>query len=52
MIIAEHYILQTKGKYPVLHSTSEGLLYSDSITEDKLNKLKKCLETEVITWNN
>ncbi len=51
-MITEHYILQTKGKYPVLHSTSEGLHYSESITEGKLNKLKKCLETEVITWNN
>lgn len=52
IMISEHYILQTKGKYPVLHSTSEGLHYSESITEGKLNKLKKYLETEVITWNN
>ena len=27
-MIKEHYILKTKGKYPVLHSTYEGLHYS------------------------
>lgn len=39
-MISEHYILQTKGKYPVLHSTYEGLHYSESITENKLKKLR------------
>ena len=43
-MISEHYILKTKGKYPVLHSTYEGLHYSESITEGKLKKLKKQLE--------
>lgn len=43
-MISEHYILKTTGKYPVLHSTYEGLHYSESITEDKLKKLKKQLE--------
>ena len=43
-MISEHYILKTRGKYPVLHSTYEGLHYSDSITEGKLKKLKKRLE--------
>lgn len=42
-MISEHYILKTKGKYPVLHSTYEGLHYSESITEGKLKKLKKQL---------
>lgn len=49
-MIAEHYILKTKGKYPVLHSTYEGLHYRDSLTEGKLKKLKKYLEEEVILW--
>lgn len=40
----EHLILKTKEKYPVLHSTYEGLHYSEVITEDKLKKLKKYLE--------
>ena len=43
-MISEHYILKTKGKYPVLHSTYEGLHYSESITEAKLKKLKKQLK--------
>ena len=42
-MISEHYILKTKGKYPVLHSTYEGLHYSESITEGKRKKLKKQL---------
>ena len=49
-MIAEHYILKTKGKYPVLHSTYEGLHYRDGLTEGKLKKLKKYLEEEVILW--
>ena len=43
-MIAEHYILQTKGKYPVLHSTYEGLHYSETITEGKLKNLLKRLK--------
>jgi len=50
-MIAEHYILKTKGKYPVLHSTYEGLHYSETITENKLKKLKKYLEEDVVVWN-
>ncbi len=50
-LISEHLILKTKGKYPVLHSTYEGLHYSEVITEEKLKKLKKYLEEEVILWN-
>ena len=50
-MISEHLILKTKGKYPVLHSTYEGLHYSEVITEGKLKKLKKYLEQEVILWN-
>ncbi len=43
-MISEHYILKTKGQYPVLHSTYEGLHYSESITTNKLKKLKMYLE--------
>ena len=43
-MISEHLILKTKGKYPVLHSTYEGLHYSEVITEGKLKKLKNYLE--------
>ena len=50
-MISEHFILKTKGKYPVLHSTYEGLHYSEEITEGKLKKLKKYLEEEVVLWN-
>ena len=43
-MIAEHYILQTKGKYSVLHSTYEGLHCSETITEGKLKNLLKRLK--------
>ncbi len=43
-LIMEHYILQTKGRYPVLHSTYEGLHYSENMTASKLNRLKRYLE--------
>ncbi|MBQ2082089.1 MAG: hypothetical protein II468_00425, partial [Lachnospiraceae bacterium] len=43
-MISEHYLLQTKGNYPVLHSTYEGLHYSESINEGKLKRLKRYLE--------
>lgn len=50
-MISEHLILKTKGKYPVLHSTYEGLHYSEKATASKLKRLKKYLEEEVILWN-
>lgn len=50
-MISEHLILKTKGKYPVLHSTYEGLHYSEKVTALKLKRLKKYLEEEVILWN-
>lgn len=49
-MISEHLILKTKGKYPVLHSTYEGLHYSEVMTEGKLKKLKRYLEQEVNLW--
>ena len=45
-LINEHYILKTKEKYPVLHSTYEGLHYSESLTETKLEELKAYLEKD------
>ena len=51
-MISEHLILKTKGKYPVLHSTYEGLHYSEFITEGKLKKLKKYLEEDGIIYRN
>lgn len=39
-----HYMLQTKGQYPVLHSTYEGLHYVESMTASKLKKLYKYLD--------
>ncbi len=50
-MISQHLILKTKGKYPVLHSTYEGLHYSEKFTVQKLKELKKYLEEEVILWN-
>lgn len=49
-LIAEHFILKTKGKYPVLHSTYEGLHYSEVMKQEQLVKLKKYLEEEVVVW--
>lgn len=50
-MISEHLILKTKGRYPVLHSTYEGLHYSEKVTGFKLKQLKVYLEEEVILWN-
>ncbi len=49
-MISQHLILKTKERYPVLHSTYDGLHYSEFITEGKLKKLKKYLEEDVILW--
>ena len=45
-MISAHLILKTKEQYPVLHSTYEGLHYSEVITEGKLKRLKKYLEKD------
>ena len=49
-LISQHFILKTKERFPVLHSTYEGLHYSEFITESKLKRLKKYLEEEVVLW--
>lgn len=43
-LLKEHYMLKTKGKYPVLHSTYEGLHYKETLTEAKLEELRNYLE--------
>lgn len=47
-MIVEHLILKTKEKYPVLHSTHEGLHYSEVMTEGKLKRLKRYLEEGMV----
>ena len=42
-LIENHYILKTKGMYPVLHPTYEGLHYDETITANKLKKLSDYL---------
>lgn len=44
-MITEHLILKTKGNYPVLHPTYEGLHYSEVVTAGKLKGLKRYLES-------
>ncbi|MCD8022386.1 MAG: UvrD-helicase domain-containing protein, partial [Lachnospiraceae bacterium] len=43
-MITEHLILRTRGRYPVLHATWEGLHYSQVVTEAKLKKLRRYLD--------
>ena len=49
-MISQHLILKTRENYPVLHSTYDGLHYSEFITENKLKKLKKYLEEDLTLW--
>ncbi len=43
-MIGEHYILRTRGPYPVLHPTYEGRHYSETVTAAKLRSLAKKLD--------
>ncbi len=45
-LIENHFILQTKGMYPVLHPTYEGTHYSETITDKMLVKLRNRLEKD------
>lgn len=47
-MIENHFLLKTKGQYPVLHLTYDGLHYKDKMTFAKLKSLKKYLEGGVI----
>lgn len=42
-MIENHFILKTKGQYPVLHPTYEGMHYNKFITPNKLKKLQEKL---------
>ena len=42
-LIKNHYMLKTKGMYPVLHLTYEGMHYDETITANKLKKLSDYL---------
>ena len=41
------YVLQTKGRYPVLHPTYEGTHYSETITVGKLKKLAAAMNVSL-----
>ena len=43
-LIENHFILQTRGQYPVLHPTHEAQNYSEIISVKKLNALYKYLK--------
>lgn len=43
-MIGNHFMLKTKGQYPVLHPTYDGMNYRGEMTTAKLQKLKKYLE--------
>lgn len=45
-LIDRKYILQTKGKYPVLHITNMGLTYKEHLTPGKMKSLVKALDAE------
>ena len=49
-MINKHLILRTKERYPVLHSTYEGLHYSKYLGIKEIKQLKEYLEKEVVTW--
>lgn len=42
-----HYMLKTKGMYPVLHPTYDGMHYDEKITTNKLKKLADYLASKV-----
>ena len=43
-LIENHFILRTKGSYPVLHPTYDGIHYDQTITAGKLKKLLEYLQ--------
>ena len=51
-MIENHFMLKTKGKYPVLHPTAEGNNYHENITTRKLLGLKKRLEELPVVVKN
>lgn len=54
-LIDRHYIIKTKGKYPVLHITNEGLHYKEHLTPGKLKSLVAALHAqtgEIREWED
>ncbi|SFO09126.1 DNA helicase-4 [Pseudobutyrivibrio sp. UC1225] len=49
-MLKENLLLKTRENVPVIHSTYEGLHYSEIITKSKILELKKYLEQEVVLW--
>lgn len=45
-LIDKHYMIKTKGKYPVLHITNEGLHYKEHMTPRKLKSLVTALNAD------
>lgn len=43
-MVEDHFLLKTKGQYPVLHLTYDGIHFRDKMTIAKLKRLKKYLE--------
>ena len=43
-LIENHFILQTKGPYPVLHPTYDGIHYDETMTSAKMKKLLEYLK--------
>ena len=43
-LIDEHYILETRGAYPVLHITNEGLYYKEHMTPENMRSLVAAME--------
>ncbi len=45
-LVDNHFILKTKGQYPVLHITPEGLKLENNLSPQKLTALRKYLEKQ------
>ena len=50
-LIQKRMILRTKGKYPVLHPTYNGIHYDETMSIQKLYALKKELERDRLDFN-
>ena len=46
-LVENHYLLKTKGKYPVLHLTFNGIHYNEKITSHQLKKLQSILQNPI-----
>ena len=46
-LIDNHYIIKTKGAYPVLHITNEGIHYKEHMTPENMKSLIELLNGEI-----